>query len=519
MREHVKAAEPFVREDVPVGAGARALPRRAPGLQGRADRRPRRRGDRRAPLETVSLYTNGPFTDLCRGPHAPEHGDRQGVQAAARSRAPTGAATPTRTMLTRIYGTAFFSKAELERAPRAPRAGAGARPPQARPRARPVHVLRALARAARSGCRPGWRSGTRCTELWREREPQPRLQRGQDADPLRRRAVEALGPLGQVPRQHVLHRGRGARDGAQADELPGAHPALRDERRSYRDLPIRYSEPGLVHRHEPSGVLHGLLRVRHFTQDDAHIFCTEEQVQEEVVQCLRFGFDLTRCSASSRAWSSRRAPSKRIGNDEMWDRAEGALAGRARGRGPRLRAQPRRRRLLRAEDRPAHDRLARALLAARHRPARLLDAGALRPRLHRRRQRRAPPGDDPPRAARLLRALHRHPDRALRRRVPAVARAGAGDRAAGLRPLQRLRRGGRAQQLRARRRCASSSTTAASRSGARSARPSCARSPTCSSSASARQDERGAVSVRAHRGGRRRRRDRRRCAAQFAASA
>ncbi len=68
----------------------------------------------------------------------------------------------------------------------------------------------------------------------------------------------------------------------------------KDERHSYRDLPIRYSEQGLVHRHEPTGVLHGLMRVRPITQDDAHIFCTGEQVQEEVVQCLRFGFYLYR---------------------------------------------------------------------------------------------------------------------------------------------------------------------------------------------------------------------------------
>ena len=66
----------------------------------------------------------------------------------------------------------------------------------------------------------------------------------------------------------------------------------KDARRSYRDLPVRYSEQGLVHRHEPSGALHGLLRVRSITQDDAHIFCTEEQVQEEVVRCLRFGFHI-----------------------------------------------------------------------------------------------------------------------------------------------------------------------------------------------------------------------------------
>ena len=119
-----------------------------------------------------------------------------------------------------------------------------------------------------------------------------------------------------------------------------------------------------------------------------------------------------------------------------------------------------------------------------HGPARLLDARALRAHLHRRRQRGAPPGDDPPRAVRLLRALHRDHARALRRRAAAVARAGAGDRAAGLRPLQRLRRRGQGRAARARAR-ASSSTSAASRSGARSATPSCARSPTCSSSASA----------------------------------
>ena len=89
-----------------------------------------------------------------------------------------------------------------------------------------------------------------------------------------------------------------------------AHVQLyKDERRSYRDLPIRYSEPGLVHRHEPSGTLHGLLRVRHITQDDAHIFCTEEQIEEEVAALpgLRLR-DLRAASASSRGSSSRRGP-------------------------------------------------------------------------------------------------------------------------------------------------------------------------------------------------------------------
>jgi threonyl-tRNA synthetase len=105
-----------------------------------------------------------------------------------------------------------------------------------------------------------------------------------------------------------------------------AHVQLyKNDRRSYRDLPIRYSEQGLVHRHEPSGTLHGLLRVRSITQDDAHIFCTEEQIEEEVIRCLEFGFAIyDRFGFEPRLELSTR-PEKRIGEEAMWDRAEAAL--------------------------------------------------------------------------------------------------------------------------------------------------------------------------------------------------
>ena len=240
-----------------------------------------------------------------------------------------------------------------------------------------------------------------------------------------------------------------------------------------------------MHRHEPSGTLHGLLRVRHITQDDAHIFCTEEQIADEVNRCLDFGYAIYDTFGFAPRLELSTRPEKRIGSEEMWDRAEAALESALDGARRRVRAQPRRRRVLRPEDRPAHDRLDRALVAARHRPARLRDARALRARLHRRRQRRAPAGDDPPRADGLVRALHRHPDRALRRRVPALAGAAAGARAAGRRPPQRLR-GRRSPPGWARPACARGSTTAASRSGARSATPSSPRCRTCSSSATAR---------------------------------
>jgi threonyl-tRNA synthetase len=101
----------------------------------------------------------------------------------------------------------------------------------------------------------------------------------------------------------------------------------KDERRSYRDLPVRYSEQGLVHRHEPSGALHGLLRVRHITQDDAHIFCSEDQIEAEVLGCLDFGFFLYDIFGFEPRLELSTRPDNRIGSDEMWDAAEGALEG------------------------------------------------------------------------------------------------------------------------------------------------------------------------------------------------
>src|SRR5215212_7533899 len=105
-----------------------------------------------------------------------------------------------------------------------------------------------------------------------------------------------------------------------------AHIQLyKDARRSYRDLPIRYSEAGLVHRHEPSGTLHGLLRVRHITQDDAHIFCTEAQIEDEVQRCLDFGYAIYDTFGFTPRLELSTRPEKRIGAEDMWDRAEAAL--------------------------------------------------------------------------------------------------------------------------------------------------------------------------------------------------
>jgi threonyl-tRNA synthetase len=97
------------------------------------------------------------------------------------------------------------------------------------------------------------------------------------------------------------------------------------QRHSYRDLPVRYFEPGLLHRNEPSGTLHGLLRVRHFTQDDAHIFCTEEQIQDEVAAALEFAFATYEVFGLDVRLELSTRPDKRIGSDALWDHSEAAL--------------------------------------------------------------------------------------------------------------------------------------------------------------------------------------------------
>ena len=298
MREHIEADEPFVREDVPVARGARALPRRGPGLQGRADRGPRRAT---SGVETVSPLHERPVHRPLPRPARAEHRSASARSSCSRSPAPTGAATPSRQMLTRVYGTAFFKQGRARGAPRAARAGAGARPPQARPRARAVHVLATSRPGSPFWLPKGTALFNALVALNRADAARARLRRGQDAAALRRRTLwETSGHWGKYQDNIFVTEYEDREFGAQADELPrplrtcsgcSAGPTA--------TCPYRCAEPGLLHRREPSGTLHGLLRVRHFIQDDAHIFCTEDQIQDEVARLpgLRASTS-TACSAS-----------------------------------------------------------------------------------------------------------------------------------------------------------------------------------------------------------------------------
>ena len=332
MKEHIKASEEFVREDVSVAAALERF--RAEGQDYKVELIEDlvRNAPADAPVETVSLYTNGPFTDLCRGPHAPS---TKRIKA-FKLQSVAGAywrGDATRTMLTRVYGTAFFDKkdlaAHLERLEEA--------------RARDHRKLgRELGLFTFSELSPGsafWLpNGTTIYNTLLALSREMGADRGytEVKTPIifDSELWKTSGHWGKYRENMFLTETEDREYGIKPMNCPGHAHLFSTQQWSYKDLPVRYSEPGNLHRNELSGTLHGLLRVRHFTQDDAHIFCTPDQVQEEVAGCLEFifatyaifGFEDITVELSTR-------PENRIGTDEEWDWAEDALAKALESRG------------------------------------------------------------------------------------------------------------------------------------------------------------------------------------------
>ena len=320
MRRHINADEPFVREDVSVEDALERF--RAAGQDYKVELiEDLVRDDG---VQSVSLYTNGPFTDLCRGPHGP--GTKR--IKAVKLQSVAGAywrGDSDRQMLTRIYGTAFFTKEELaEHLERLEQA-----------KARDHRRLGAqLGLFAFSEVAPGsafWLpNGTRLFNELVGLSREMGMERGYTEVKTPQLYDSELwktsGHWGKYRQHMFVTETEGREFGIKPMNCPGHAHLFSLQKWSYRDLPVRYSEPGLLHRNEPSGTLHGLLRVRHFAQDDAHIFCTDDQVQDEVSACLDFAFDTYRLFGIEPHLELSTRPDERVGDDALWDRAEAALA-------------------------------------------------------------------------------------------------------------------------------------------------------------------------------------------------
>ncbi|MGI8864788.1 MAG: threonine--tRNA ligase [Solirubrobacteraceae bacterium] len=319
MREHVAADEPFVREDVPV---AEALEHFRSEAQ---DYKVELIEDlvRDQHVETVSLYINGPFTDLCRGPHA----SSTSAIKAFKLQSVAGAywrGDSTRPMLTRVYGTAFFSKQaladHLERLERARANNHRRLGPQLN-----MFMFSDVAPGSAFWLPAGTDVFNSLVALSREMG-RPRGYTEVKTPLLFDRSLWVTSGHWEKYREHMVVTESEDRPMAiKPMNCPGHCQLFALRPHSYRDLPVRYSEPGLLHRNEPSGTLHGLLRVRHFIQDDGHIFCTEDQIQDEVAGVLEFAFATYDVFGIDVRLELSTRPEQRIGSDELWDKSEASL--------------------------------------------------------------------------------------------------------------------------------------------------------------------------------------------------
>jgi threonyl-tRNA synthetase len=320
MREHIQADEPFRREDISVGDALERFVREGQDYKVELiEDLVKNQG-----VESVSLYTNDGFTDLCRGPHTPSTKRVKAFKLLSVAGA-YWRGDADRQMLTRIYGTAFHSKDDLEQYLQHLEE-ARARDHRKLGRELGLFMFSELSPGAPFWQPPGKAMLNQLQNLWRQ-ENADRGYREVQTPILYDVSLWKQSGHWDVYRDHMYFTEdpEGRQMGLKPMNCPAHIQLFKDEPRSYRDLPIRYSEAGLVHRHEPSGTLLGLLRVRHITQDDAHIFCTEEQIPVEVQRCLDFGFAIYDVFGFEPRLELSTRPDKRVGTEDMWDRAEAAL--------------------------------------------------------------------------------------------------------------------------------------------------------------------------------------------------
>lgn len=277
--------------------------------------------------QDLSVYRQGEFIDLCRGPHVPSTG-RLGAFKLTKLAGAYWRGDSNNEMLQRIYGTAWPDKkalkAYLHRLEEAEK-----RDHRRLGKQLGLFQFQEEAPGAVFWHPRGWRLFRNLVDYVRERQDEANYIEVNTPDVMDRALWETSGHW-QNYQEHMFT--TQTEDGRvfalKPMNCPGSVAMYKQGLKSYRDLPIRMSEFGKVHRYEPSGALHGLMRVRHFTQDDAHIYCTEEQMQEECRAVIelnlsvyrQFGFEDVRLKFADR-------PDNRIGDDATWDKLEGALLG------------------------------------------------------------------------------------------------------------------------------------------------------------------------------------------------
>ncbi|MDD2219529.1 MAG: threonine--tRNA ligase, partial [Desulfoplanes sp.] len=274
--------------------------------------------------DTISLYTHGNFTDLCRGPHLPSTGFIKAFKLTSVAGA-YWRGDEKKPMLQRIYGTAFATSKDLkkylflmEEAKKRDHRKLG------------VQLdLFSFCDEAAPGM-PIWHpKGALVRAILEDFERKEHLKRGYDLVQgpilLRRELWEKSGHYDHYRENMYFTEIDGQSYGIKPMNCLSHMLIYKSQIRSYRDLPVRYFELGNVHRHEKSGVLHGLLRVREFTQDDAHILCRPDQLQDEIKGIITFVQDVMGLFGFEYGMEISTRPKNSIGSDEDWDRATRAL--------------------------------------------------------------------------------------------------------------------------------------------------------------------------------------------------
>ena len=274
--------------------------------------------------QAVSLYTEGAFTDLCRGPHVPSTGKLK-VFKLMKVAGAYWRGDSKNEMLTRIYGTAWTKKEDqetylhmLEEAEKRDHRKLG--------KLLDLFHMQEEAPGMVFWHPKGWTIWQQVEQYLRQVYVNNGYQEIRCPMILDRSLWEKTGHWDNYQDNIFTTQSEKHDYGIKPMNCPGHVLVFNSDLRSYRDLPLRYGEFGSCHRNEPSGALHGIMRVRGFVQDDGHIFCTEEQIQSECTDFNRlalavyqdFGFKDIAIKIALR-------PDKRIGSDETWDRAENAL--------------------------------------------------------------------------------------------------------------------------------------------------------------------------------------------------